>query len=217
MILSINAKPTWWQDCWKGDVLRFYTSWDTFLWNKSRSELTNMITQQGKPTFFFTLIATDTKWKYLHALMPTQDPSTSNQHNQWNINKIISNPHIVSQDMHNRFKIFLEEVLYKGLSTIDFWCRFVISHTPYPSFHVHHFKIFLFNIPLFFSCRYEWKHNGSTHIHGFIWLEYAPNMDRLDWGDVVALEDAKHYFEKLCYSMEPLCHPRSNNWVPSVC
>ena len=30
-------------------------------WNKSRAELTNMINQQGTPTFFFTLSATDTK------------------------------------------------------------------------------------------------------------------------------------------------------------
>ena len=30
-------------------------------WNKSRAELINMINQQGTPTFFFTLSATDTK------------------------------------------------------------------------------------------------------------------------------------------------------------
>ena len=39
-------------------------------WNKSRAELTNMINQQGTPTFFFTLSAADTKWPDLHALMP---------------------------------------------------------------------------------------------------------------------------------------------------
>ena len=42
----------------------------------------------------------------------------------------------------------------------------------------------------FFPCRYEWKHRGSTHIHGFIWLENAPNMDTLDWEDDVAVEAA---------------------------
>ena len=39
-------------------------------WNKSRAELTNMINQQGTPTFFFTLSATDTKWPNLHVLIP---------------------------------------------------------------------------------------------------------------------------------------------------
>ena len=40
-------------------------------WNKSRAKLTNMINQQGTPTFFFTLSATDTKWPDLNALIPS--------------------------------------------------------------------------------------------------------------------------------------------------
>ena len=40
-------------------------------WNKSKTELTNMINQQGTPTFFFTLSAIDTKWPDLHARRPT--------------------------------------------------------------------------------------------------------------------------------------------------
>ena len=38
---------------------------------------------------------------------------------------------------------------------------------------------------------YEWKHRGSTHIHGFIWLADAPNMDTLDWEDIVVVEATK--------------------------
>ena len=30
----------------------------------------------------------------------------------------------------------------------------------------------------------------STHIHGFIWLADAPDMDTLDWEDVLAVEVA---------------------------
>ena len=41
-------------------------------WNKSRDELTNMINQQGRPTFFFTLSATDTKWPDFHVRMPAE-------------------------------------------------------------------------------------------------------------------------------------------------
>ena len=29
--------------------------------------------------------------------------------------------------------------------------------------------------------RYEWKHRGSTHIHGIMWLEGALDMEQLDW------------------------------------
>ena len=65
-------------------------------WNKSRVELINMINQQGTPTFFFTLSAADTKWPYLHALMPGKAPNDSAQVYQWKVHNIISNPHITS-------------------------------------------------------------------------------------------------------------------------
>ena len=46
-------------------------------WNKSRAELTNMINQQGRPTFFFTLTsADDTKWTDLHAIIPAGCPTS---------------------------------------------------------------------------------------------------------------------------------------------
>ena len=97
-------------------------------WNKSIVELINMINQQGTPTFFFILSATHTKWLDLHALMPSERPTSLDQHHQWKIHNIISSPHIASQDMHNRFKIFLEEVLQKVLHVIDSWCKcFTIS------------------------------------------------------------------------------------------
>ena len=84
-------------------------------WNKSRAGLTNMINQQGTATFFFTLSAPNTKWSDLHALILGDLSIILDQKHQWNIHNIISNPHIASQYMHNRFKIFLEEVLQKGL------------------------------------------------------------------------------------------------------
>ena len=77
-------------------------------WNKSRDELTNMINQRGTPTFFFTLSAIDTKWPDLHALTPAKCPNDSAQDYQWKVHNIISNPHITSQYMHNRFKTFLQ-------------------------------------------------------------------------------------------------------------
>ena len=95
-------------------------------WNKSRAELTNIINQQGTPMFFFTLSATDTKWTDLHALMPAKSPKGSAQVYQWKVHNIISNPHITSQYMHNRFKTFLQEVLQKGFHITDSWCMYSI-------------------------------------------------------------------------------------------
>ena len=50
---------------------------------------------------------------------------------------------------------------------------------------------------------YEWKHRGSTHIDGFIWLADAPNMDTLDWEDIVAIE-ATIFFSHICYILKSL-------------
>jgi len=39
-------------------------------WTKCHTKPTNMITQLGCPTLFFTLSETDTKWPNLHNVMP---------------------------------------------------------------------------------------------------------------------------------------------------
>lgn len=31
------------------------------------------------------------------------------------------------------------------------------------------------------SLKYEWLHRGSAHIHDFIWIGNAANVDNLDW------------------------------------
>ena len=93
-------------------------------WNKSRDELTNMINKKGTPNFFFTLSAADTKWLDLHVLMPVGHRTSLAQDYRWKFHNIISNPHITSQSMHNRFKTFLQEVLQKGFHITDSWCRY---------------------------------------------------------------------------------------------
>ena len=58
-------------------------------WNNNRAEPTNMINQQGAPTFFFTLSAADTKCPDLHALIPGKAPNDSGQVYQWKVHNII--------------------------------------------------------------------------------------------------------------------------------
>ena len=93
-------------------------------WNKSRAEMTNMINQQGTRTFFFTISEADTKCLDLHVPMPSKAPNDSGQVYQWKVHNIISNPHITSQYMHNRFKTFFEEVLQKSFYITNYWCRY---------------------------------------------------------------------------------------------
>ena len=49
--------------------------------------------------------------------------------------------------------MFRKEILEKGMKVKEFWCR------------------------------YEWQHHGSPHVHGFLWLDGAPNMDTINWSN----------------------------------
>lgn len=71
--------------------------------------------------------------------------------NKHRLENVINNPHITSLYLHQRLTIFHEEVIEKLLGVIDYWYR------------------------------YEWQHRGTAHVHGFLWLQDSPYMDKLDW------------------------------------
>jgi len=77
-------------------VMRFSSSLcgTRSFWHKAKNELTDMISQLGCPTFFFTLSAADTKWLDLHAIMPKCLPSDIAKQQKWRNNNVISNPHL---------------------------------------------------------------------------------------------------------------------------
>lgn len=52
-------------------------------------------------------------------------------------------------------------------------------------------------------CRYEWQHRGSPHVHGFLWLQNAPSMERLNWDDPTQVRFAKEYFDRCVHAMNP--------------
>ena len=96
-------------------------------WNTCRSELTDMISQIGCPTLFFTLSAADTKWPDLHKAMPNSAPLSAQNWNRWRTDNVINYPHIVAKYMHERFSIFRDEIIVKYLRAKDYWYRYVIS------------------------------------------------------------------------------------------
>ena len=53
------------------------------------------------------------------------------------------------------------------------------------------------------SHRYEWQHRGSAHIHGFLWLEGAPDMEKLDWTDTIRVDAARRYFDNYVTAWNP--------------
>jgi ATP-dependent DNA helicase PIF1 len=95
-------------------------------WTKCHAELTDMITQLGCPTLFFTLSAADTKWPDLHNVMPKNAHSRRLNEHRKKIENVIQYPHLVAMYMHQRFQIFEEEVIKKYLKAKDIWYRFVL-------------------------------------------------------------------------------------------
>lgn len=66
----------------------------------------------------------------------------------------------------------------------------------------------ILQLVFFIFSRYEWKHRGSAHIHGFIWLQDAQNMDTFDWNNETKVVDAKNYFDQYitAYNLRHLQH-----------
>ena len=56
---------------------------------------------------------------------------------------------------------------------------------------------------IYFWCRYEWQHRGSPHVHGFIWIEGAPNMDNIDWSNEDECKSAERYFHSIVHAWNP--------------
>lgn len=182
-----------------------------------------MITQLGCPSLFFTLSATDTKWPKLHNLMPIHSHSRSSNEHCMNLENFIYYPHIVATFMHHRFNIFREEVIQKYVKAEDFWYRFVFN------FFLYFFKFYYDSIYIvcsnyiFIFFIYEWKHRGSAHIHGFLWLEGAPRMEILNWSNSANVQLAKIFFDKYVTTWNPRdihCHnimvPRRLNDDPCL-
>lgn len=48
-------------------------------------------------------------------------------------------------------------------------------------------------------CRYEWQHR-STHVHGFIWLYGAPNMDTINWNNEYQMRKVTEYLNDLVHA-----------------
>ncbi|XP_059065211.1 uncharacterized protein LOC131857122 [Cryptomeria japonica] len=151
-------------------------------WIKCRAKLTDMLHQIGRLTIFFTLSATDLYWPNLHVLMPETPPNNPREAQLWRKKNVIDYPHIVSQYMHSQYSTFRKEVLDKGMNVKDYWCR------------------------------YEWQHRGSPHVHGFIWLNGAPNMDNIDWNN----PDQLYYVESYLHDLVHACNPRQDTRLRNI-
>ena len=121
---------------------------------------------------------------------------------QWSTHNIIDMPHTVAACMHKIFSIFHEEMLQQNMHTTDHWYRYTL-YTTYLCLCTN-FTNFSFILILYhFFYRYEWQHHGSAHIHGFLWLDGAPNMETLNWQDPDQINTAKSFFNKYVATWNP--------------
>eukprot|EP01018_Ginkgo_biloba_P011228 Gb_05719 [translate_table: standard] len=121
----------------------------------------------------FATTLRDMQWPDLHQLMPGTAPRDPVAARKWHCNNVIQHPHILAKYMHLRYTIFREEVLTKFHGATEFWSR------------------------------YEWQHRGSPHIHRFLWLRDAPDMDGLDWEDAAQVQHAKSFFDRIVHAWNP--------------
>ena len=80
-------------------------------------------------------------WPNLHVLMLGTPPINLREAKNWRRQNVIDYPHIVTHYMHFKHTMFRREILEKGLNVKELWSR------------------------------YEWKHRGSPHVHGFLVLQ----------------------------------------------
>lgn len=133
-------------------------------WAKKRRELLCTVRAIGKPAFFFTFSAADTKWDSLNRHFPNydvwRDENTGDyERHQINSLNLNQNPHIATSHFHHRFSSLLRRIMIPKFGIQDYWYR------------------------------YEFQGRGSTHVHGFAWGDPAGMPEA--YGDIT--KDAEKY------------------------
>lgn len=131
-------------------------------WYQKRAEV-SAIARSQCPHVFATFSAADTHWVDFHRLVEEhkahivggpvisiQDLPPRQAILRRNEN-LQMYPQLASEFLHQRFNLFLDTIAY--------------AH-PTMKVHDHWF-------------RYEWQFRGSGHLHGFLWIDHAPNLSNI--------------------------------------
>lgn len=99
-------------------------------------------------------------------------------------NKLLNdNPHIVAFFFNERQDAFIHEVLFSHLPVDDYWMRV------------------------------EFQHRGSPHIHGFLWLNGAKDVNDLDHKTDEQIQEIVDYFDRLVCACNNEYSTTSNNTI----
>jgi len=50
---------------------------------------------------------------------------------------------------------------------------------------------------------YEWQHHGSSHVHGFLWLEDAPSVDDFDRTNAESIQNYINFWDQHVSTWHP--------------
>ena len=129
----------------------------------------------GSPHVFFTASSADIQWPDLHQHMPSHIPGAQEDATSYcrRMTDLNNNPAIAAFYFQKRWEIFFAEVLKPKFKVKYYWWR------------------------------YEWQHRGSSHVHGFLWLENAPSIDTLNTSDPVSLQSFIDFWDKHVSTWHP--------------
>jgi PIF1-like helicase/Helitron helicase-like domain at N-terminus/Herpesvirus tegument protein, N-terminal conserved region len=140
-------------------------------WQKEKKKVMGMIRQFGVPTLFFTLSAAETRWPELLVLLykvvdgvDVTPEFAMNAEFMEKARLIRSDPVTCARYFDHRVRCVLK--MWKSTSG------------PFEGYEISDFYY-----------RVEFQHRGSPHIHGLIWLIYAPKYDRTNPDSIIQCQD----------------------------
>ena len=146
-------------------------------WQSAQKDLIAQIRapDTGTPHVFFTCSSADIQWPDMHQHMPNNVSQAPENATSYctRMNDLNDNPAIAAYYFQKRWQVFFEEVLKPKFKIKDYWWR------------------------------YEWQHCGSSHIHGFFWMEGAPSVDALDRDDVESVQAFLHFWDQHVSTWHP--------------
>ena len=156
--------------------MRCCLTWDQTILASQKLKAQIQDTNCESPHLFFTVSAANIQWPDLYQHMPTYlgAPPENQQGTYWiRMANFNENPAIAAYYFQKCWQIFYEEVVKPQLNVVDYWWRF------------------------------EWQHQGSSHIHGFLWLRAAPSVDDLRLDDDQSIYQFVTFWDQLVSTWNP--------------
>ena len=114
-----------------------------------------MVKQLGIPKYFLTLPCADLRWEELPYIinklynLGLSDEESKNLSYQECCNLLNNNPLLVPRNFQNKVEVFFNKIILDGPLTKA----------------------------KYFAIRMEFQERGSPHVHSFIWIFNAPNIE----------------------------------------